>query len=77
MALIWASVKGIPGLEMSAMTAWLGIIAYTLQIYFDFSSYSDMAIGLGYMMGFEWAENLTILMWPSLQQSFGEDGTYH
>lgn len=57
MALIWASVKGIPGLEMSAMTAWLGIIAYTLQIYFDFSGYSDMAIGLGYMMGFEWAEN--------------------
>ena len=57
MALIWASVKGMPGLEMSAVTAWLGIIAYTLQIYFDFSGYSDMAIGLGYMMGFEWAEN--------------------
>lgn len=57
MALIWASVKGLPGLEMSAMTAWLGIIAFTLQIYFDFSGYSDMAIGLGYMMGFEWAEN--------------------
>lgn len=57
MALIWASVKDIPGLEMSAMTAWLGIIAFTLQIYFDFSGYSDMAIGIGYMLGFTWKEN--------------------
>lgn len=57
MALIWSQVKGIAGLEMSAMTAWLGIIAFTLQIYFDFSGYSDMAIGTGYMLGFKWAEN--------------------
>ena len=46
-----------PGLEISALTAWLGIIAYTLQIYFDFSGYSDMAIGLGRMMGFQFSEN--------------------
>lgn len=46
-----------PGLEISALTAWLGIIAYTLQIYFDFSGYSDMAIGLGRMMGFRFSEN--------------------
>lgn len=38
-------------------TAWLGIIAYTFQIYFDFSGYSDMAIGLGRMMGFRFPEN--------------------
>ncbi|MDU7453391.1 MBOAT family O-acyltransferase [Clostridium saudiense] len=38
-------------------TAWLGIICYTLQIYFDFSGYSDMAIGLGYMFGFKFMEN--------------------
>ena len=38
-------------------TAWLGIIAYTLQIYFDFSGYSDMAIGLGKMVGFDFKEN--------------------
>jgi alginate O-acetyltransferase complex protein AlgI len=38
-------------------TAWLGIIAYTFQIYFDFSGYSDMAIGLGRMMGFKFPEN--------------------
>ncbi len=38
-------------------TAWLGILAYTFQIYFDFSGYSDMAIGLGRMMGFTFPEN--------------------
>jgi alginate O-acetyltransferase complex protein AlgI len=38
-------------------TAWIGIIAYTLQIYFDFSGYSDMAIGLGKMVGFDFKEN--------------------
>ena len=42
---------------MSAQVAWLGAIAYTLQIYFDFSGYSDMAIGLGRIFGFEFAEN--------------------
>lgn len=43
--------------ELSSGTAWLGILAYTLQIYFDFSGYSDMAIGLGKMMGFTFPEN--------------------
>lgn len=38
-------------------TAWLGILAYTFQIYFDFAGYSDMAIGLGRMMGFKFPEN--------------------
>lgn len=42
---------------ISAATAWLGAIAYTLQIYFDFSGYSDMAIGMGYMLGFHFCEN--------------------
>lgn len=40
-----------------AATAWLGIVAYTLQIYFDFSGYSDMAIGLGKLVGFDFKEN--------------------
>ena len=44
-------------LELSTPTAWLGIIAYTFQIYFDFSGYSDMAIGLAKMMGFTFPEN--------------------
>lgn len=43
--------------NLSVMTAWLGAIAYTLQIYFDFSGYSDMAIGLGRMFGFHFLEN--------------------
>lgn len=43
--------------EISSGTAWIGILAYTFQIYFDFSGYSDMAIGLGRMMGFTFPEN--------------------
>ena len=45
------------GTPESVATAWLGAIAYTLQIYFDFSGYSDMAIGLGRMFGFKFPEN--------------------
>lgn len=41
----------------SVMMAWLGVIAYALQIYYDFSGYSDMAIGLGKMFGFRFSEN--------------------
>lgn len=43
--------------SMSRMVAWLGAIAYCLQIYFDFSGYSDMAIGLGHLFGFHFKEN--------------------
>ncbi|MTL84211.1 MBOAT family protein, partial [Turicibacter sanguinis] len=43
--------------SLSVLTAWLGMIAFTLQIYFDFSGYSDMAIGLGKMFGFDFLEN--------------------
>lgn len=42
---------------LSVFGAWLGILAYTLQIYFDFSAYSDMAIGLGKIFGFDYPEN--------------------
>lgn len=42
---------------MGTSVAWLGILAYTLQIYYDFSGYSDMAIGIGRMLGFEFKEN--------------------
>jgi alginate O-acetyltransferase complex protein AlgI len=43
--------------DSGTLTAWLGAISYTFQIYFDFSGYSDMAIGLGLMMGFRFPEN--------------------
>ncbi len=43
--------------DSTVLSAWIGIIAYTLQIYFDFSGYSDMAIGLGKMLGFDFGKN--------------------
>ncbi len=55
--------------SLSASTAWLGIIAYTLQIYFDFSGYSDMAIGLGRMFGFRILENFNF---PYISKSIQE-----
>jgi alginate O-acetyltransferase complex protein AlgI len=55
--ILWTSIKAIEVSNLSVFSAWLGIIAFTLQIYFDFSGYSDMAIGLGKMLGFEFLEN--------------------
>lgn len=51
------SEMGIEFYNVPVAMAWLGMIAYTLQIYFDFSGYSDMAIGLGLMFGFKFEEN--------------------
>lgn len=50
-------IFALPASELTTSLAWLGVTAYTLQIYFDFSGYSDMAIGLGKMMGFTFPEN--------------------
>jgi alginate O-acetyltransferase complex protein AlgI len=50
-------IFGNPASENTMATAWLGVICYTFQIFFDFSGYSDMAIGLGRMFGFEFLEN--------------------
>jgi len=50
-------IFSVPALEITTGTAWLGIICYSFQIFFDFSGYSDMAIGLGKMFGFEFLEN--------------------
>ena len=57
MAVIADNIFLFPPDQISIATAWLGIIAYTLQIYFDFSGYSDMAIGLGLIFGFHFNEN--------------------
>ena len=51
------AVFAVPGSELGAALAWLGLVCYTLQIYFDFSGYSDMAIGLMRMFGFRILEN--------------------
>ena len=50
-------IFAMPAAELTAAHAWLGVSCYTLQIYFDFSGYSDMAIGLGRMFGFRFPEN--------------------
>ncbi len=47
----------LPASDLTASAAWLGMVCYALQIYFDFSGYSDMAIGLGKMIGFDFLEN--------------------
>jgi alginate O-acetyltransferase complex protein AlgI len=52
---LWTQISGAQSLTVAS--AWLGAIAYTFQIYFDFSGYSDMAIGLGRMFGFHFLEN--------------------
>ncbi len=55
--------------ELTPALAWLGAICYTLQIYFDFGGYSDMAVGLGKMFGFEFLENFNF---PYISQSIKE-----
>ncbi|NLF31110.1 MAG: MBOAT family protein [Planctomycetes bacterium] len=59
----------LPAGELSTPMAWFGVAAYTLQIYFDFSGYSDMAIGLGRMLGFTFCENFN---YPYVATSLGE-----
>jgi alginate O-acetyltransferase complex protein AlgI len=63
------SIFAIPSETLSISAAWLGAIAYTFQIYFDFSGYSDMAIGLGHMFGFRFLENFN---YPYISQSVTE-----
>ena len=58
-----------PATEIGVGTAWLGILAYTFQIYFDFSGYSDMAIGIGRMIGFNFPENFNC---PYISKSITE-----
>jgi len=60
------AIFAVPSSQLTAGVAWLGIVCYTLQIYFDFSGYSDMAIGLGRMFGFRFPENFR---WPYIADS--------
>src|SRR5690606_23754350 len=63
------SVFTLPNSELSFDVAWLGVLCYSLQIYFDFSGYSDMAIGLGLMFGFRFQENFN---YPYISRSITE-----
>jgi alginate O-acetyltransferase complex protein AlgI len=62
-------VFSIPSDQLTTPVAWLGVICYTLQIYFDFSGYSDMAIGLAHMFGFKFMENFN---YPYISRSIRE-----
>ncbi len=57
LAALYAYVQTAAAVEPTVLGAWIMVIAYTLHIYFDFSGYSDMAIGLGRMLGFSFPEN--------------------
>ena len=69
--LLWNQIKGqaAGGNMLSMLTAWLGVTAFAFQIYFDFSGYSDMAMGLGRMMGFHFIPNFR---YPYLSRSVTE-----
>lgn len=54
---LWTYFSALPSDRLSTLGAWFGIIFFSLQIYFDFSGYSDMAIGLGRILGFSFPEN--------------------
>lgn len=62
-------IFALPAAELGTAIAWFGVLVYTLQIYFDFSGYSDMAIGLGKMFGFHFMENFN---YPYLSRSVSE-----
>ena len=67
--MIFTEVSGLAKDNIAVMTAWLGAFAYMFQIYFDFSGYSDMAIGLGKMFGFEFNMNFN---YPYVSKSITE-----
>lgn len=62
-------VFAMPGNDLTMPLAWIGVLAYSFQIYFDFSGYSDMAIGLGRMLGFRFLENFN---YPYIAKSLRE-----
>ena len=63
------AIFAIPGDQLTLGLSWLAVVCYTLQIYFDFSGYSDMAIGLGRMFGFHFLENFD---YPYISSSLRE-----
>ena len=62
-------IFGLPANENMISVSWLGVVCYTFQLYFDFSGYSDMAIGLGRMFGFIFPANFN---YPYISRSISE-----
>ena len=69
LGMLWDAYKAMPAGQLTTAGAWLGILAFSLQLYFDFSGYSDMAIGLGRMLGFEFSPNFN---YPYISRSITE-----
>ncbi|HIR14407.1 MAG TPA: MBOAT family protein, partial [Candidatus Choladousia intestinavium] len=66
---LWDSIQSMNYSQVPVLTAWVGLAAYSFQLYFDFSAYSDMAIGLGHMFGFRFLENFN---YPYISKSITE-----
>ena len=66
---VFEQIAAMPASSLSVLTAWLGVFSYAFQIYFDFSGYSDMAVGLGKMFGFEFKKNFD---YPYISESVTE-----
>lgn len=66
---VWTQLSAMEVSSMSVVGTWIGALAFTFQIYFDFSAYSDMAIGLGQMLGFKFLENFD---YPYISKSITE-----
>ena len=67
--MLWDTYKAMAPGDLTVAGAWLGVLAFTFQIYFDFSGYSDMATGLGRMLGFEFLANFN---YPYISKSITE-----
>lgn len=66
---VWSVIKANNASDLTVVGAWFGILCFTFQIFFDFSGYSDMAIGLGRMLGFKFPQNFN---YPYLSKSISE-----
>ncbi|WP_186565469.1 MBOAT family O-acyltransferase [Lawsonibacter celer] len=69
LGMLWDAYKALPVEQLTTAGAWLGVAAFSLQLYFDFSGYSDMAVGLGRMLGFEFMRNFD---YPYIAKSITE-----
>ncbi len=66
---VFEQIAAMPASSLSVLTAWVGAFSYAFQIYFDFSGYSDMAVGLGKMFGFKFKKNFD---YPYISESITE-----
>lgn len=66
---LWDTISSMEHAQIPVVMSWMGLAAYTFQLYFDFSAYSDMAIGLGHMFGFRFLENFN---YPYISKSITE-----